>query len=185
MEAKEKPRPAAILTEQCHFPRSLFHHFDENFWNLEDELSISQLPDDIGKSINDQNQWAWLCDDGIACLYCDRIHIDGVMALSPLIFSSAFCSITKSLISRQPEIRLQYQLKFWQALCIGWRHLPELHDLWVAGKKRILQCMRPAKQIPNEWNGHIASSTSLFTSISIATSIVLPTRSPILVYLHA
>ena len=172
MEAKEKPRPAAILTEQCHFPRSLFHHFDENFWNLEDELSISQLPDDLGKSINDQNLWAWMCNYGITSLYRDRIHIDGVMALSPLIFSSAFCSITKSLISRQPEIRLQYQLKFWQALCIGYRHLPELHDLWVAGKKRILQCMRPAKQIPNEWNGHIASSTSLFTTISIATSIV-------------
>ena len=172
MEAKEKPRPAAILTEQCHFPRSLFHHFDENFWNLEDELSISQLPDDLGKSLNDQNQWAWLCDDGIKRETGPSDHIDRVMALSPLIFSSAFCSITKSLISWQPEIRLQYQLKFWQALCIGWRHLSELHDLWVAGKKRILQCMRPAKQIPNEWNGHIASSTSLFTTISIATSIV-------------
>jgi hypothetical protein len=80
-------------------------------WNLEDELSISQLPDNLGKSINDQNQWTWMCDYGITSLYCDRIHIDGVMALSPLIFSSAFCSITKSLISWQPEIRLQYQLK--------------------------------------------------------------------------
>ena len=152
---------------------------------LEDEVSISQLPYTLGQQIDDQNQWPELCDDWINRETGPSSHIDRVVALSPLIFSSAFCSITKSLISWQPEIRLQYQLKFWQALCIGWRHLPELHDLWVAGKKRILQCMRPAKQIPNEWNGHIASSTSLFTSISIATSIVLPTRSPRLVYLHA
>ena len=30
MESKEKPGPAAILTEQCHFPHSLLHHLDEN-----------------------------------------------------------------------------------------------------------------------------------------------------------
>ena len=73
IESKEKPGPAAILTELFHFPLSFFQN-------------------------------------------------------SP----SAICSITRSLISRQPEIGLHYRLQFWKALGIGYPFPPELHDLRVA-----------------------------------------------------
>ena len=73
MESKEKPGPAAILTELFHFPLSFFHNFP-----------------------------------------------------------SAICSITRSLISRQPEIGLHYRLQFWKALGVGYPFPPELHDLRVA-----------------------------------------------------
>ena len=72
-ESKEKPDPAAILTELFHFPLSFFQN-------------------------------------------------------SP----SAICSITRSLISRQPEIGLHYRLQFWKALGVGYPFPPELHDLRVA-----------------------------------------------------
>jgi hypothetical protein len=72
-ESKEKPGPAAILTELFHFPLSFFHNFP-----------------------------------------------------------SAICSITRSLISRQPEIGLHYRRQFWKALGIAYPFPPELRHLRVA-----------------------------------------------------
>jgi hypothetical protein len=38
MESKEKPELTALFMEQCHFPRSSFHHLVRNCSNLEEAL---------------------------------------------------------------------------------------------------------------------------------------------------
>ena len=54
---------------------------------LEDEVSISQLPDTLGQQIDNQNQCLGLCEDGSKRETEASCHIDRVMPFSPLTFS--------------------------------------------------------------------------------------------------
>ena len=73
-------------------------------------------------------------------------HIDGVLTLTSSISSALFYLELVSLISRQPEIGLQYKLKFWIVQYIGYRYMRQYWDLWVAGNERFSQTMNPPKQ---------------------------------------
>jgi len=63
---------------------------------LDDELSISQLPDAPAKQIDDQNQCPGLWDDGIKRETGVNCNIHGAMPLSPLIFSPLSENLLKS-----------------------------------------------------------------------------------------
>ena len=73
---------------------------------------ISQVPDALHQQIDDKNQRPGSYDSGIKKQTWASSHIDGVNTLTSYISSAAFYLELVSLISRQPDIRLQYKLKF-------------------------------------------------------------------------
>ena len=97
--------------------------------------------------INYKNQCLGPCDIWIKRETWASSHIDGVFTLTSSISSVLFYLELVSLLSRQPEIVLQYELKFWIGQCIGYRYLRQYWDLWVAGNERFSQTMNPPKQV--------------------------------------
>ena len=99
------------------------------------------------------------------------------MPLLLLVFSPQIASITRSGISPQPELRLQYLLQIWKALCMGFRYIACILHSLIAKNVRFFNAMTLAKTGPMGSFAHSSTSTRPLILISIATSIVQPTGS--------
>ena len=99
------------------------------------------------------------------------------MPLLLLVFSPQIASITRSGISPQPELRLQYLLQIWKALCMGFRYIACILHSLIAKNVRFFNAMTLAKTGPMGSFAHSSTSTRPLILISIATPIVQPTGS--------